>query len=68
MIGNEGEKEIYPLEFSDLAFNRNQKGAYCGMDNFPRNPPNPPLSKGGQGGFLELVANLGLTSSLSLGA
>jgi hypothetical protein len=32
----------------------------CGSIAEPfRNPPNPPLSKGGEGGFLEFVANLG---------
>jgi len=29
-----------------------------GIAEPPRNPPNPPLSKGGEGGFLEFVANL----------
>jgi hypothetical protein len=30
------------------------------MDEFPANPPNPPLPKGGQGGFLKLGANLSI--------
>jgi hypothetical protein len=30
-----------------------------------RNPPNPPLSKGGEGGFLESVANLRTNAFLS---
>jgi hypothetical protein len=34
------------------------------MDEFPGNPPNPPLSKGGEGGFLKFLANLGANSSL----
>ena len=39
-------------------------GRCCDMDEFPANPPNPPLSKGGQGGFLKFGANLRTTSFL----
>jgi hypothetical protein len=38
--------------------------ACWGMDEFPANPPNPPLSKGGQGGFLKFGGNLRAISFL----
>ena len=36
------------------------------MDEFAGNPPDPPLAKGGQRGFLELVTNLRITSFLNI--
>ena len=39
-------------------------GTCCDMDEFLTNPPNPPLSKGGEGGFVKFGANLCTTSFL----
>jgi hypothetical protein len=41
------------------------KGYVAVLMNSPGIPPNPPLSKGGEGGFLKFLANLGARSFLS---
>jgi hypothetical protein len=35
------------------------KEAILRMDEFPGNPPNPPLSKGGRGGISEICCHFG---------
>src|SRR3989304_2627076 len=61
--GPPGNENFHPLFLSCYGISPNPaapepKKARCGMDEFPANPPNPPLSKGGQGGFPKLGANL----------
>jgi hypothetical protein len=55
-----------PFEYDKIPFDRRPNPAKpepkrlcCRMDELPGNPPNPPLSTGGEGGFLKFLATLG---------
>jgi hypothetical protein len=55
------ERKMRRKAFTPKKKEQRSAEVYRGMDEFPGNPSNPPLSKGGQGGFLKFVSNLGTT-------